>query len=93
MIGLRLLPDKRPPALPDHHQALVFQLPHGPPGRVPGYPELLHQVSDARHPAPGRELAGMDAIPQDRGHLEIRRIGRIMIHSHGTRLDMPDLLG
>lgn len=82
--------DERPPALPDGYQSLIGQHADSTACRVPGYPELLHEVGDAGHPAARGKLARADAVPQDRGHLKIRRIGRIMIDSHTTRLNMPD---
>jgi hypothetical protein len=82
--GLRLSfpANERPPALPDNHQPFIRQHADSPAGSVPGYPVFLHEVADARHPAAWRELARADALPQERGHLKIGRLLRIMIDSH-----------
>lgn len=86
-----LLLDEGSPALPYGEQPFVGQHAYGATCGVPGYAVLLHEVTDARYPGTRRKIARADTVPQERGHLEIRWLCRIMINFHTIRLNVPNL--
>ncbi len=83
--------DECTPALSYGEQSFVDKHANSAACGVPCYAVLLHEVADARHPGTRRKVARADAVPQDRGHLEIRWLCRVMINFHVTRLNVPDL--